>query len=63
MTDILNFMLVEYRATGNCWFPLIRLQNKFGHDLRGDLNDMWKRGWIRKRKYVNGDLVELIKFD
>ncbi len=62
MTQILPYLQSEYKKNPFPFFTKVELINMFGKDSKDELNQLKRDGSIRKRKGINGDLVELLKF-
>lgn len=58
--QILEYIEEKYRKTKWPFFSFIELQNKFGTDTKKQLNKLFLDGKIRKRRYINGVLVEYL---
>ena len=63
MPKILPYLLSDYQTTGNVFHTIVEVKNRFGWDILDELNGLFKAGWIRKRQYVNGFMIELLKFE
>lgn len=61
--ELLQYFLETYSLTGWPFFGMKHIRNKFGHDTKDALNELFKEGWIRKRPGGSVDVVELIKFE
>lgn len=61
--EILKYLLKNYSLTGWPFFGMNHIRNKFGHDTRDALNELYKDGYIRKRRGANVDIVELVRFE
>ncbi len=62
MTQILPYLQSEYKKNPFPFFTKIELINMFGASAKEELNELKQNGSIRKRKGINGDLVELLIF-
>lgn len=60
---ILKYLLDHHRKTKFNFVNYRKLQLKFGDNIRGVLNELYKEGWIEKREGINTPIVELIKFE
>lgn len=60
---IWKFLLDQY-SIGNWHFiPITSVEKKFGKEIRGALNELREEGLICKRRGINADLIEILKYE
>ena len=60
---IIPYLQSEYKKNPFPFFTKVELINMFGPGSKDELNQLKQDGSIRKRMGINGDLVELLKFE